>query len=128
MRYERVRIKRDTNTIHNRAVPDWEIPVLEYLFDRGNVEKTGIFVEVAGDYPDPREEFERLAQRYGSDNKSGTPHICEVYGTAMMGVRALSKAIDEAKAADEEAAGATKAPARRARAGSRSAPSDSLLA
>ena len=28
MRYERVKVKRDGNTVHNRATPPWEIPRL----------------------------------------------------------------------------------------------------
>ena len=48
MRHERVKVTRDGNTVHNRAVPPWEIPILEYLFDPGNVEPLDEFVECEG--------------------------------------------------------------------------------
>ena len=35
MRYEKVKVTRDTNTVHNREVPPWEVPILEYLFEEG---------------------------------------------------------------------------------------------
>lgn len=111
MRHLRVKITRDQNTVHNRAVPIWEIPVLEYLFGDGNLVETEDYVEVtpkAGQsvvgYPDAREEFEDLAKRYGVDTESKLPFVALVYGNAGVGVRALRKAIAEAKAEDEIAA------------------------
>jgi hypothetical protein len=97
-------IKRDTQTTHNRAVPPWEVPVLEYLFEDGNVTVTEVYDEVAdGEYPDPGQEFHRLTQRYGQDLDSKLPYVALVYGNASVGVRALNKAILEAKAEDEAA-------------------------
>lgn len=111
MRYLRVKITRDQNTVHNRAVPIWEIPVLEYLFGDGNLVETEDYEEVtpqAGqtkvEYPDAREEFENLSKRYGNDTESKLPFVALVYGNAGVGVRALRKAINEAKVEDEIAA------------------------
>ena len=104
MRFERVLIKRDTNTVHNRAVPPWEIPVLEFLFEDGNVTPTEVFEEVAIEYPEANQEFHRLTQCYGSDPQNGTPYVAAVYGNAGAGIRALRKAIADAKVEDEEAA------------------------
>jgi hypothetical protein len=108
MRYERVKITRDGNTVHNRAVPPWEIPILEFLFDPGNVEPLEDFVEVEGEYPEPAAEISRLVKAYGSDPKSGIAHANSVYGNGRRGVTELRKLIEAAKA--EEAAATKKAP------------------
>ncbi len=137
MRYERIKVKRDTNTVYVREVPEWEVPVIEFIFEEGNIERTGTFVDVtsqyhgqtirAGDetktvrdeagYPvDAAKEFQRLAAAYGADQKSGVPHVASVYGQASAGVRALARAIADAKAAEAEAkpksAGRSRAPRR----------------
>lgn len=109
MRYEMVKVTRDTNTVHNRAVPTWEIPMLEWVFDEGNVVRSGEFVTpvrgklINREYPSAAEELDRLTKVYGSDPKSGVPHAFSVYGNARAGIRTLQKMIDDAKAADKEA-------------------------
>ena len=107
MRYERVKVKRDLNTVHNHSVRPWEIPILEFVFEDGNVERTEEFQTVTGEYPEAQPEFERLTKAYGSDPQSGVPYVAAVYGNASVGVRNLRKAIEDAKASDE--ATATKA-------------------
>jgi len=98
MRHERVMIKRSTETTHNRSVPPWEIPVLEYLFDPGNIEPLGQYIEVAGEYPTAEAELSRLVQAYGADPKSGIPHASSVFGNGRKGITELRKLIDAAKA------------------------------
>jgi hypothetical protein len=110
MRYERVKVKRDTQTMHNRPCAPWEIPMLEFLFDEGNVERLGVFEEVAWEYPDAVKELDRLVRAYGSDPKSGVAHANAVYGNARSGIRNLEKLIDEAKADDAAALKATRKP------------------
>jgi hypothetical protein len=110
MRYERVKVKRDTNTVHNRAVAPWEISILEFLFDEGNIERLDQFEEVAGEYPTAEKELDRLVRCYGADPKSGVPYANSVYGNARAGVRSLQKLIDDAKSEDEDAS-LEKAPA-----------------
>jgi len=105
MRFERVKIKRDTNTVHNRAVPPWEIPILEWIFDEGNIERLGSFEDTEHEYPDAAQELNRLERCYGSDPKNGVPHANSVYGNAHAGVRTLRKMIEDAKAQEAEAAG-----------------------
>jgi len=104
MRHQRVTVKRDNNTVHNMTVASWEIPILEFLFDEGNVVPQEVFVDLPPDreYPDPREEFIRLQKAYGSDVKTNIPHAVTVYGAARTGVRALAKAMETAQ--EEEAA------------------------
>lgn len=105
MRHIRVILRRDSNTIHNRTLAEWEIPMLEYLFgEEGQVEVTDEYVQAAGDYPAPKEEFERLKTAYGGDRKSGVPHVQTVFGAGHTGVKALKKAIEESRAAEVEAA------------------------
>jgi hypothetical protein len=123
MRYERLKITRDAGvTVHNRPVAPWEIPVLEFLFDEGNVTRLGEFEEVAGEYPAVAKELDRLVRCYGSDPKSGIPYAISVYGTGKVGERALHRLIEDAKAEDEAVATPTPAPKR-----ARKAASDSLL-
>lgn len=103
MRYERVKVKRDTNTVHNQPVAPWEIPVLEFLFEAGNIEPLDEFVHTAHDYPDATKELERLSEVYGKDPKSGIPYAFSVFGSGRKGVRELQKLIDDAQAADKSA-------------------------
>ena len=116
MQYVICKIKRDTNTVHHKSVPMWEVPLLEFLFEDGNVEVTDELEDVNGmEYPDPAFEFDRLTRAYGSDNKSGVPHVAAIYGNAGVGVRALAKAMAEAKAAEKPIMASTK-PKRKVRA------------
>lgn len=108
MRYERCKITRDVNTVYNRAVSEWELPVLQYVFAEGNVVRTGQFEEVNGDYPDPVQEFNRLGNRYGSD-PDGKPFVETVFGQGRIGIRELAKLISDTKAADEARRGGAKA-------------------
>lgn len=112
MRYERVMIKRDTQTTHNRAVPPWEIPILEMIFGEGNVEQTGIFEDVtdtvdgevvARPYPDAAEEYDRLVSRYKKDPETKIEIVAEVYGQSRKGLKALQEAIDEAEESERDA-------------------------
>lgn len=105
MRHERIKIIRDTNTVHNKTVCPWEIPILEFLFEEGNVQRTGEFVETDSDYPDAPSEFQRLTLTYDRDRKSGVPHVASVYGDAGRGVKALAEAIADARKADQKAGG-----------------------
>jgi hypothetical protein len=128
MRYTRVKVKRDTNTVHNKTVPEWEIPLLEFIFEDGNVEVLEEYENVqAREYPTPAAEYQRLTQVYGSDPQSGVPYVASVYGQAQAGVRALAKAMESARAeelADANELPAPKPVARRKRA---SAEADALL-
>jgi hypothetical protein len=101
MRHERVIIKRSAETVHNRSVRPWEVPVLEYLFDPGNVESTGEFVDVTGEYPGAEEELARMVEAYGTDPKSGIPHANSVFGNGRKGTAELRKLIEAAQAEED---------------------------
>lgn len=101
MRLERCKITRDVNTVYNRAVSEWELPVLQYVFDAGNVVRTGQFEVSDREYPEAASEFARLASRYGSDPQSDQPYVEIVYGQGRIGVREMEKLIKETQAAEE---------------------------
>jgi hypothetical protein len=104
MRHIRVIIRRDSNTIHNRTVAEWEIPMLEYLFgEEGQIEVTEDFVPTSVDYPSAKEEFERLKTAYGSERKTGVPHVQTVFGPGRQGVRELEGVMRKAQEAEEAA-------------------------
>lgn len=127
MRFERVKVTRDTNTVHNRAVAPWEIPILEFLFDEGNVERLDVFEEVSGEYPEPAKELDRLVRCYGADPKSGVPYANAVYGNAQAGIRSLRKMIEDAKAEDKVALKVKAPPARARKRSATAQAADSLL-
>jgi hypothetical protein len=103
MRYERVTVKRDSQTTYNKGVFPWEIPILEFTFEEGNVQRLHEFEVTDMAYPEAREEFFRLEKAYGSDPDSGIPYVASVYGQAQAGVSTLRKLIAEAQAAEEAA-------------------------
>jgi hypothetical protein len=102
MRHEKVTVKRDNNTVHLKTIAPWEIPILEYLFDEGNITRTGEFVLADQDYPEPADEMLRLTKAYGVDTKTDIPFAVTVFGAARTGVRALAKAIDAAREEEDE--------------------------
>lgn len=101
MHYQRVKVVKDpVATVMNRSVPGWEIPVLEFLFGSANIQQQGEYELVEREYPLAFAEFDRLEKAYGSDVKSGVPHVVAVYGSGDRGIRALQAAIDKAEAED----------------------------
>lgn len=111
MRHERIIVVRDERTKHNLTVAAWEVPIIEYEFGDGNLTRTGEYVDVPHlDYPDPHMEMDRLTKVYGSDKETKIPNAVTVYGAARQGIRALAKAIDAEREAEE---GAKQQPKRR---------------
>jgi hypothetical protein len=103
MRNQKVKVKRDTQTVHNQSVAPWEIPILEFMFENGNVEALEEFEETERDWPDPGAEFHRLETVYGRDPETQIHNVASVFGNSRQGVRALGRAIEEARE-DYEAA------------------------
>lgn len=127
MRYETVKVKRDSNTTNHLSVAPWELAILDYLYDEGNVIRTSQFVEADREYPEPAQELERLKKVYGSDPETKELHAVAVFGVGRTGVKAMAAAIDEARDA-EHAAAKPKARKRRAAAERRPSYGDALLA
>lgn len=110
MIYQNVKIIRDSNTVYNRSVPEWEIPVLMSIFDDGNVQPLGTFVRVDRMHPSAEVEYDRLSRRYGEDSQSGVPYVTAVYGAGGRGISAVQAAIDAAEAGEQEQIRAGTAP------------------
>jgi hypothetical protein len=103
MRHYEVKIKRDTQTTYVVQVPEWEIPLLEYVFEQGNIDRLEGVVKFDREYPSADYEFDRLARAYGKDPQTGETYVSKVYGNAGIGIRALKKLmIDERTAEDSE--------------------------
>lgn len=94
-----------TRSEHHRAeilVGAWEILMLQYEHEPEKVEILG-FKKVPGrEYPDPRQEFERLSIRYGIDVESNAPKAALVYGQGALGVQALRNLIEQERKAESE--------------------------
>lgn len=83
--------KMSTTVAH---VAEWEVPVLiaQWGDDARIVEgDEGMTIEDIK-LPEPRDEFERLAQRYGPKHED-TPYVAGVYGNFGPGVNALRDAM-----------------------------------
>lgn len=104
MRYVTVKIRRDVNTVYNRPVPEWEIPVLEQVFgDDGNVEVLEEFTPVDRDYPDAEAEAHRLVKRYGEDPSTKVSYFHAAYGGGRVGINRLRNALADAEKAEAAA-------------------------
>jgi hypothetical protein len=118
MRYVTVKITRDTQTASSSQVAPWEVPILEHLFEAGNVEieeGSGTPADSRG-YPEIGEEFGRLIKVYGSDTKSGIPYVVSVFGEGRRGIEALRDLIEEAEGDEQRAPKPKVKAARKARA------------
>lgn len=113
MRYQRVKVTRDPHTVYNRSVPPWEIAILEFTFESGNVIVQEEVETNDLPYPSAVVEFQRLEKAYGSDPQSGVPYVASVYGQASAGVNHLKRVIADAKAEAEAAARPRRAAGRR---------------
>lgn len=105
MRFINVTVTRDTNHSTANSYAPWELPLLEYLYDTGNIEVTGEFVVADRELPEVNDEFARLASRYGKNNETGVPHVEEVFGRGQQGIRALAVLIDKELVAPKKRAG-----------------------
>lgn len=109
MRHVEVRVKRDEHTTHVVTCSVWEIPILEYIFEAGNVERLERVIPLEDDreYPSAEFEFDRLVKAYGKDVEAGEAFAESVYGKARRGVRALKEAMLEEKADEDAGRGQT---------------------
>jgi hypothetical protein len=87
--------------VYNRSVLPWEIPVLEFTFEAGNVAVLDEYETNDLPYPEPQTEFQRLESAYGADPQSGRSYVSSVFGEASIGVNQLRRAIVEAREAEE---------------------------
>lgn len=78
--------------------PQWETPVLLAIHGE-NVTQVGDVV-LERNVPEARDEFARLAQRYGP-KVGDTPYVASVYGNFGPGIGALDRAIKAAVVAEK---------------------------
>src|SRR4051812_24719183 len=95
-----VDIRRSELTTVSATVPAWELPILQALHGRTNVQVTGQGTKDVETLPETETEFERLTARYGrerrEDGSLGMP-LCEaVYGQFQPGIMNLQRNIDAA--------------------------------
>lgn len=96
VRYFKVRITQNQMTQHVVEVPEWEVGVLmaQWNDDAEVIEDETSPFTVSRKLPQPRDEFERLAQRYGPKHEE-TPFVAGVFGNFGPGVNKLRDAIIE---------------------------------
>lgn len=97
MRFITAKITRDTNHSVSTDHAPWELPILEALYEPGNVEVTGEKVIADRELPDAGEEFQRLASRYGVNTETGVTIVEEVFGRGGQGRKALADLIEAEK-------------------------------
>lgn len=105
MRFQTAKVIRDTNHSVSTAFAPWELPILEYLYEAGNVQiQSELEVNDAGrELPEAGDEFARLVGRYGRNTDTGVSHAEEVFGRGNQGVKALAALIDNERAREKSA-------------------------
>lgn len=106
MRFVTAKVQRDTNHSHSADYAPWEIPILQFVHDEGNVTVTGEVVVVGRALPDPSDEMARLVTRYGKSEGGKTPIVMEVFGAGQGGLNALTALIEKERVNSRETAGA----------------------
>lgn len=88
--YDIATVRMSEVSTHRIEVPRWEIPVLQAI--HGNDLQVVGNVVVKRAIPEPSDEFQRLATRYGPKNEK-TPAVAAVFGNFGPGTAALRNAI-----------------------------------
>lgn len=101
MRVAEVSVNRSEHHSVQMLVGAWEVNMLQYEHSPEKVVVLGYKRIEGRAYPDARNEFERLSQRYGIDTDSGAPKASLVYGQGQMGVVNLNTLIEQERKVDE---------------------------
>jgi len=100
MHFVKVNVLRDETATMNIAVAAWEVPVLEAKHGEERL-TIGETVEVKGrEWPtDARSEMQRLSKLYGvtGAGDEALSFAERVYGAGSMGVKALERAMKDAR-------------------------------
>lgn len=88
--YDQVDIRLSEVHTQRVEVPRWEVPVLQVIHGNNVVVVGQTIVKRA--IPDPADEFQRLASRYGPRNED-VPAVAAIYGNFGPGTAALRKEI-----------------------------------
>ncbi len=84
-------------------VPQWEVPVLQMVHGPEKISLVGEMEDADRPFPSASEEFERLSQRYGADNKTDVYHVAAVYGQPPFGLTKLEEEINRVRKLKPEA-------------------------
>lgn len=108
-----VLIRRDAHTITPVTVPLYEVPILQTIFGKENVQNMDgkplnenklSDADIAGDYQPTDNESARLASKYGGNEKG--LYVEAVYGPAASG--RLDEVVERAAKPAEKAGGSKK--------------------
>lgn len=93
VRYYNVEVTLNELAKHVKEVPEWEVGVLQAQWgDNAVVLNEDEPTIIERKLPDPRDEFERLAQLYGP-RFGDSPYVASVFGNFGPGVNRLADAI-----------------------------------
>ena len=98
IKYQKVEITQNELLKTVAEVPQWEAQVLLAVWGEDAVVKEAVPID--RDLPDPRDEFARLANKYGPKDDDN-PYVARVFGNFGPGVRALEKEFDAAVSSNE---------------------------
>ena len=93
LRYARVFVDKSETTKLEVQVPVWEVPVLADVMGEGITIQDYQWVEKRGkrDFiPDAAAEFDRLANKYGTDAGADKSHVVNAYGGGSFGLEKLA--------------------------------------
>lgn len=104
IRFKMVRMTRDILMQVERAVPQWEVPILDLVHGGQITILDDRDVIVDRPMPNVQNEWERLEAVYRNhrtqEGAPGAPVVATVYGDGPRGAKALKEAIDEAFVAE----------------------------
>lgn len=103
-------VVRDATLHIPRQVSAWELVILQEVFGEGNVEIKQEFHRPF-EAPDVEIERSRLERLYGVEDQTKIPYVDVAYGRGPSGLKALSRAIAQAKLSEAEVKAADKAEA-----------------
>lgn len=104
MRYVELRVERNEHLMIARAVPPWEVPVLQLIHGEEKVVVTGEIWVDDRELPDAGAELDRMSTRYGIHAPTETAFAVMVYGQAPKGIETLEAAIEQERVAEAKRA------------------------
>lgn len=95
--FHEVCVVRDPNFHIPRQAAQWEIPILQEIYGEGQVEVGKEYEFNFAKYDGVESEHARLSAIYGKEEDSKIPFVEVVYGRGPAGLKALGKAIEQAR-------------------------------
>lgn len=101
--FHEVCVVRDPNFHIPRQAAQWEIPILQEIYGEGHVEVGKEYEFDFTKFDGVESEHARLSAIYGKEEDSKIPFVEVVYGRGPAGMKALAKAIEQAKVVRKKA-------------------------